>query len=52
MVVGWKDYDVEKWGGRREVFHIEHDEKLIGCELDQVNGDFKGITWLKMKRFE
>ena len=33
--VGMKyDHDVMKYGGRVEVFEIEDDEQLIGCELD------------------
>ena len=34
---------------RREVFDIDEDEQLIGCELYHDEKAFLGVTWLKMK---
>ena len=36
--------------GRKVVFEISADEQLIGCELHkESNGNFRGLTWLKMR---
>ena len=48
VVVGHSDNSLSNIGGRREVFEIAADEKLIGCELYKLN-DLIGVTWLKMK---
>ena len=34
---------------RIEVFDIADDETLIGCELEQSDKFFVGVTWLKWK---
>ena len=47
--LGHEDLEVKIYGGRREVFEIAGDEKLIGCELDHNDEFFRGVTWLKMK---
>ena len=53
VAVFQKDFWVKEYGGRREVFSIDEDEQLIGCELDEMEflggKFFSGITWLKMK---
>ena len=37
-------------GGRRKEFEIADDEQLIGCRLDlNQRGDFRAVTWFKMK---
>jgi hypothetical protein len=34
-----------KYGGRKEVFEIAADERLIGCRLDEDScGCFSGVT--------
>jgi hydroxypyruvate isomerase len=35
--------------GRVEVFEISDYEQLIGCELYAVEGNFAGLSWIKMK---
>ena len=35
--------------GRVEVFSIDDDEHLIGCELHNRGKDCIGVTWIKMK---
>ena len=55
--MGLVDVIVKCDGGRKEVFEIDEDEQLIGCELDQdyyqdrYEPRFVGVTWLKMKTF-
>ena len=44
LAIGWADDE-----GRKEEFEIADDEHLIGCELDVLNNNFVGVTWLKMK---
>ena len=34
---------------RREVFEIDDDEQLIGCEFDYEKDRSCGVIWLKMK---
>ncbi len=36
--VGKIDAYVKDFGKRREVFEIDDDEKLIGCELENIDG--------------
>ena len=41
------------------MFEIADDEKLIGCELDEITVEYKnepsnwfgGVTWIKIKMF-
>jgi hypothetical protein len=47
--VGYGDFWVEEHGGRKEVFEIGEDERLIGCKLDESEYFFRGVTWIKMK---
>ena len=48
-VGGWGDQGVKLLGGRREVFEIADDERLIGCELDFNKKCFCGVAWFKMQ---
>ena len=51
------DGDVERDGGRKEVFEIRENEDLIGCELAQIKHPnpnftdffFGGVKWIKIK---
>ena len=43
------DEEVNYLFGRVEVFEIDEDEQLIGCEIDYCQRYFRGLTWLKMK---
>ena len=49
VAVGKSDYLVNLYGGRRDIFDIADDEKLIGCVLEYGSSKFLGITWLKWK---
>ena len=55
--MGLVDVIVKCDGGRKEVFEIDEDEQLIGCEIDEDYHNwnerhrFVGVTWLKMKTF-
>ena len=47
------DRVIKRYGGRVEIFEIEDDEQLIGCELMSFidnRDNFAGVTWIKWKR--
>ena len=48
--VGLDEDFVKSGGGRVEKFEIADDEQLIGCELNSIDGNFCGVTWLKIKK--
>ena len=52
MAVGWNDDLVKNNRGREEIFEIDKDEQLIGCEIDYSKDCFRGVSWIKMKVFD
>ena len=46
--VGWRN-DVERYGGRVEIFEISGEERLIGCIINLSEPFLIGVTWIKMK---
>ena len=41
--------DSDSFKGRKEIFHIADNERLIGCELDYGQERVHGITFIKWK---
>ncbi len=41
---------MNQFDGRVEKFEIADDEQLIGCELEEDDGYFTGVTWVAWRR--